>query len=241
MTFVGNLLGIDLDLGIGIGIGGGKDKGRDKGRNKGKTPPGVRDWTLSWEELVLYGDDGYEKRPVPEGCPKLEFENQMIWDQQGNRGGEFTNDSAPKARRDLKTDGADDKKETVEIVKGSTPSSEATTEETKVVPESGDDKTVNKAPTEEDTKPSEGGDKGTTPTDIKEDDKKDTKKVKPDGIQICLLGPCDNDDDDRDKDGDDERPRHHRIYHKQKRFLKQYRGRALRIDSVTKCPLPGTA
>ncbi|KAF9216811.1 hypothetical protein BGZ59_007912 [Podila verticillata] len=48
------------------------------------------------------------------------------------------------------------------------------------------------------------------------------------GIHICLLVPCDDDNDDEDT----------RIDHIQKKFLKQFKGKALRIDSRTGCPLP---
>ncbi|KAG0060370.1 hypothetical protein BGZ89_012317 [Linnemannia elongata] len=68
-------------------------------------------------------------------------------------------------------------------------------------------------------------------------DGKDPKKVDPKGIHICLLGGCD-DDDDEDDDG---KQRHRKIRHKQKKFLRQFRGKALKIDGRTGCPIPSKA
>ncbi|KAF9947071.1 hypothetical protein BGZ72_010899 [Mortierella alpina] len=67
---------------VSINIGDTKkNKKKTGGHNNGGDP-----WGAPWKELTLYGDDGYVARPVPEGCKKLPFEDQMIWDQQGHRG-----------------------------------------------------------------------------------------------------------------------------------------------------------
>ncbi|KAF9967460.1 hypothetical protein BGZ70_009454 [Mortierella alpina] len=58
----------------------------NKNKNKKKAGTGGDPWDAPWSELTLYGDDGYVERPVPEGCKKLPFKDQMIWDQQGHRG-----------------------------------------------------------------------------------------------------------------------------------------------------------
>ncbi len=46
----------------------------DTKKNKKKKDP----WDAPWEKLTLYGDDGYVPRPVPKGCKKLPFKDQMV-------------------------------------------------------------------------------------------------------------------------------------------------------------------
>jgi hypothetical protein len=76
-----------------------------------------------------------------------------------------------------------------------------------------------------------------TVIDPKDVTKKD-KQVDSNGIRICLLGGCSDDDDDDDNNDNDER---RKIRHKQKKFLKQFLGKALKIDGRTGCPIPSKA
>lgn len=48
--------------------------GDTKKSKKGRKDP----WDAPWTELTLYGDDGYVERPVPDGCKKLPFKDQMV-------------------------------------------------------------------------------------------------------------------------------------------------------------------
>ncbi|KAG0216940.1 hypothetical protein BGX33_011858 [Mortierella sp. NVP41] len=79
----------------------------------------------------------------------------------------------------------------------------------------------------------------TTPPTAKDPAKKDkkAKEIDPNGLRICLLGICIGDDDDDDKDDDG---KHHRIHHEQDEFLRQFRGKALKIDGKTGCPIPSS-
>ncbi|KAF9438597.1 hypothetical protein BGZ76_006649 [Entomortierella beljakovae] len=70
------------------------------------------------------------------------------------------------------------------------------------------------------------------PTEKDSQVKGNEDKVHSNGISLCLLGPCDNDEDEEHHN------HRHRIYHKQRKFLKQFRGKALIIDDKTGCPLP---
>ncbi|KAF9308332.1 hypothetical protein BG003_011263 [Podila horticola] len=181
--FLGGLLGIDVNL-------GGKKKSK-------KAPAG--DDEKDWDHLRLYGDDGYEPRPLPvqpdgePNCEVLPFRDQMIWDQQGDRG-RYVNVPTPEERIP--------KSETV---------AKPVDEGTDVAPPS-----------------SSSPDTDEIMDDKKIADIKDNKgTVDPSGIRICLLGPCDDDSDDEGT----------RIDHKQKEFLRQFKGKALRIDIRTGCPL----
>ncbi|KAK3807631.1 MAG: hypothetical protein J3Q66DRAFT_406161 [Benniella sp.] len=246
--------GKESNLGIGIGVGGGdggksKHKGKSKGKSKDAT---TQDRELSWDELVLYGDDGYEKRPVPKGCDELGFEDQMIWDQQGNKG-EIINYSVSKVQDDQQQQEEGELVDGKELTIG-TPSSAgmqslktapllrqrmivATLVDAKV-----EDKGAVPPPAEANSPITAPETKKDSTIDVKE--KKDDKKVSPDGISICLLGPCDDDDKDKDKDGEgsdgSQQRRHQKVHHKQKRFLKKFRGMALLIDGKTGCPVRTT-
>ncbi|KAF9990056.1 hypothetical protein BGZ75_003825 [Mortierella antarctica] len=66
---------------VSINIGDPKKNKKKKKAGEGEDP-----WGAPWNELTLYGDDGYVQRPVPEGCKELPLKDQMIWDQQGHRG-----------------------------------------------------------------------------------------------------------------------------------------------------------
>ncbi|CAO3574264.1 unnamed protein product [Mortierella alpina] len=169
---------------VSINIGDSK-----KTKKKKKTGTGEDPWDAPWTELTLYGDDGYVERPVPEGCKKLPFKDQMIWDQQGHRGQVADTDkgSALAASAEL-APGAEDAQKL-----GLSGGSEK-------------DQSVGK----------EAGSSST------------------DGIRICILGLCigDNDDDDDDDDKT--------VDHKMKKFLKTFRGKALKID-VDGCPVPSAS
>lgn len=70
--------------------------------------------------------------------------------------------------------------------------------------------------------------------------KKD-KNIDANGIRICVLGICIGDNDDEDENEDDKPKRRHKIHHKQKKYLKQFMGKALKIDGRTGCPIPSKA
>ncbi|KAF9333974.1 hypothetical protein BG006_002906 [Podila minutissima] len=182
------LLGIDINLG---------------GKMKSKNAPA--DDEKDWHRLRLYGDDGYEPRPLsvqPDGepnCEVLPFRDQMIWDQQGNRGHYF---NAPNSNAEKASEEGIPKAETIA--------------------NSADDGT-DAAPPSSSSPHTYEIINGKKIADIK--DNKGT--VDANEIHICLFGPCDEDSVDKDT----------RIHHKMKKFLKQFKGKALRIDSRTGCPL----
>ncbi|KAF9439339.1 hypothetical protein BGZ76_003869 [Entomortierella beljakovae] len=299
MSFVANMLGINL----GIGTGGSDDKDGDGDKDESIDP---------WYLIPLYGDDGYEKRPVPSGCAALTFKDQMacvyesIWDQQGNSGEVVLNQSkSPKSDKtptndkasvkdkaseesnpsesvstpeevkgedvakvnpktvkrsevpsEVETKQIDDKKpakkdevvsvkdvkvkaavdSTVEAINGKDENS-TSNEDSKGESEEDEDED------EDDENEASGSDAKSVPSsDEKSIPSSDEKSIpssdeKPDilkkftataeGIRICLLGGCDSDG----------KPRH-KIHHKQKKFLKQFRGKALKIDGSTGCPIP---
>ncbi|KAG0090920.1 hypothetical protein BGZ93_003894 [Podila epicladia] len=188
------IVGLLEDL-LGIDLGGKKSK---------KAP--ADDDEKDWHHLLLYGDDGYKPRPLPvqrdgkPNCKALSFQDQMIWDQQGNRGRyiyapntgnkKAAEEGIPKAEpiANPAADGTDAARPS-----SSSPQTHEIIDNNKIA-------------------------------DIK--DNKGT--VDANGIHICLLGPCDDDSVDQGT----------RIKHKNKAFLKQFRGKALWIDSLTECPLP---
>ncbi|KAG0199678.1 hypothetical protein BGX28_007092 [Mortierella sp. GBA30] len=184
-----------LDIG-GINLGG-KDK-KDKDKNKKmKANDNKNSWRTTWDELTLYGDADYVKRPVPEGCHKLSFNDQMIWDQQGTR------------EQDT---GATD---------------EVTSSETSLDSQQAPSATVVTGDTGADADKSSQDATATTTTTT-------TDAADTDGVSICLFGICIGDPNDDDNDGDND----HKNIHKQSKFLKKFRGKALRIDSDTGCPSP---
>ncbi|KAG0314309.1 hypothetical protein BGZ97_009418 [Linnemannia gamsii] len=196
---LGDLLGIDINL------GGGGDK---KKKKDPKTPPAEE---TDPDYIPLYGDDGYKPRPVPKGCTELVFLDQMIWDQQGNRGPiEFT-EGPESTTPPMSTPTGDD-------ATASPPAAEADMKDEKITTKLDTSSTV-------------------TVIDPKDVTKKD-KQVDSNGIRICLLGGCSDDDDDDDNNDNDER---RKIRHKQKKFLKQFLGKALKIDGRTGCPIPSKA
>ncbi|KAG0282700.1 hypothetical protein BGZ96_000199 [Linnemannia gamsii] len=211
-SLLGDLLGIDINIG-----GGGGKKKRDPPT---KIPPAAEETDPDY--IPLYGDDGYKPRPVPKGCTELVFLDQMIWNQQGNSGpieqGEGPESTTPPVSTSARDD--TDSPSTAEADKKDTPLSPATDDNK-------DEKIAAKIETS-----------SVLPVvDPKDINKKD-KEVDSKGIRICLLGICigDNDDDEDEKDGDKQKRR--KIHHKQKSFLKQFMGRALKIDGSTGCPIP---
>ncbi|KAG0359286.1 hypothetical protein BG005_001052 [Podila minutissima] len=186
---------LDGLLGIDINLDGKKSK---------KAP--ADDDEKDWHHLRLYGDDGYEPRPLPvqpdaePNCETLSFRDQMIWDQQGNRG-HYVN--VPNSNAEKAPEEGIPKAETIA--------------------NSADDGTDAAPPPSSSSPHTYEIINGKKIADIK--DNKGT--VDANGIHICLLGPCDDDSVDEDT----------RIHHKMKKFLKQFKGKALRIDSRTGCPL----
>ncbi|KAH7049809.1 hypothetical protein BKA57DRAFT_529116 [Linnemannia elongata] len=230
--FLGNLLGIDINLG-----GDGKKK-KDPPTDS-TTPPAEE---TDPDYIPLYGDEGYKPRPVPKGCPELIFLDQMIWDQQGNNGliegpASITPPVSPAADASAlsPSEAKVDKKDASEVEKKDAPAAEEKSKKeiTTTEPKEKDNKDEKeKLITKIDTSAVTVID----PKDLSKDGK-DPKKVDPKGIHICLLGGCD-DDDDEDDDG---KQRRRKIRHKQKKFLRQFRGKALKIDGRTGCPIPSKA
>ncbi|KAG9324865.1 hypothetical protein KVV02_003272 [Mortierella alpina] len=165
---------------VSINIGDPKKNKKKKKAGEGEDP-----WGAPWNELTLYGDDGYVQRPVPKGCEELPFNDQMIWDQQGHR------------RQAADTD------------KGSASAASA-------IP-------ANEAEDTQKQDLNEGSDKDPSMGMA------DAGSSSTDGFRICVLGLCIGDnshDDDDDKTVD----------HKQKKFLRTFRGKTLKIDAHG-CPL----
>ncbi|KAG0345147.1 hypothetical protein BG004_003930 [Podila humilis] len=187
---------------LGIDLGNGKKK---KTRHPTK---GNGDGPKDWDHLVLYGDDGYVARPLPvqpdngKQCPTLPFLDQMIWDQQGPAVG---HDNVGTDATKPPPQGKEEEQE-----------NEDSQAKQQVVTAS----SSLSLSTEEDV----------AKVDEKIAAKDDSKTLDTQGISICLLGPCNDDDED---DEDDER-----IKHKQKKFLKQFKGKALNVDTHTGCPIP---
>ncbi|KAG0042562.1 hypothetical protein BGZ83_000314 [Gryganskiella cystojenkinii] len=181
---------------------------------------------LAWFFKPLYGDDGYVPRPVPKRCDPLAFKDQMIWDQQGDADTERTR----RYNADNTVD--DTRQRNVDTVVPDVapaiagPYASITPEEKKedrdIDEMSVDDTVIDKETAATADVTTAGGD----------------DKQKMNGIRICILGLCigGNDDDDDDDDDDDRPP--HSIKHNQKKFLRQFRGKKLRLDSRTGCPLP---
>ncbi|KAG0299391.1 hypothetical protein BGZ98_010090 [Dissophora globulifera] len=120
-----------------------------------------------WEELSLFGDDGYKPRATPKGCAELEHMDQMIWDQQGDRGA---------------------------IVKS---------QEKKTKLTSSDKSASNEDENDEDV--------------------------------------IEDDNNSNSSSSESERRQQRKVNHKQRQFLKQFRGKALEIDGSTGCPVPSLA
>ncbi|KAF9921893.1 hypothetical protein FBU30_008036 [Linnemannia zychae] len=234
--FLGDLLGIDISS-------GDNDK-----KKKKKDPTDSSDGVdiNDPNTFPLYGDDGYQPRPVPKDCPELEFLDQMIWDQQGS--GKVIEMPSP---------GPD------AILPPSTPQ----TTNVPVTPteETNRDNNLEHKSTESDKKAN--GDSSTTttpvsvstgeknenvetilanfiqssidevfaPTDAEDIDDKAKSTKDSQGSHICPPGGCSKDVDD---DDNDDKPKRRRVRHKQKKFLKQFRGKALKIDGTTGCPIP---
>ncbi|KAG9064249.1 hypothetical protein KI688_003437 [Linnemannia hyalina] len=228
--FLDDLLGIDISL--GGGGGGGKKKKKDPPSGSTTTPPAEE---TDPDYIPLYGDDGYRPRPVPKRCPELVFLDQMIWDQQGNNGsieGPASTTppvSSPADASASSPSEADADKNASEIEKRNAPAAaaaedKATTTTTELKDKDEKEKLI--------TKINASAVTVIDPKDLSND--KDPKKVDPNGIHICLLGGC-NDDDNDDK------PKRRRVRHKQKKFLRQFKGKALKIDGRTGCPIPSGA
>ncbi|KAF9550462.1 hypothetical protein EC957_000136 [Mortierella hygrophila] len=235
---LGDLLGIDINL----GGGGGKKKKKGPPSDSGSTTTTPPAEETDPDYIPLYGDDGYKPRSVPKGCPELSFLNQMIWDQQGNNGsieGPASTTppvSSPADASASSPSEADADKNASEIEKRDPPAAAA------------EDKS-NKATTT--TEPKDKDEKEKLITKINTSaatviDPKDLfngkvpKEFDTKGIRICLLGGCGKDDDDEDEDNDGKKKRR-RVHHKQKKFLKQFKGKALKIDGRTGCPIPSDA
>ncbi|KAF9575442.1 hypothetical protein EC968_003047 [Mortierella alpina] len=163
----------------------------DSKKNKKKKKAGTRKdpWDAPWDELTLYGDDGYVERPVPEGCKKLPFEDQMIWDQQGHRGQVTDTDKGSALAATANPDHEAEDTQKLDLSEGS----------------------------EKDPSVGKGADSSSS-----------------DGIRICILGICIGHTDDDDDDGDKT------VDHKMKKFLRTFKGKALKIDGDG-CPLPSAS
>ncbi|KAF9137566.1 hypothetical protein BGX30_010102 [Mortierella sp. GBA39] len=231
-----DLLGIDINLGGGSGK---KKKKKDPPSDSGSTTPPAEETDPDY--IPLFGDDGYKPRPVPKGCPELVFLDQMVWDQQGNNGSiegpaSTTPPVSPPADASASSPSESEAdKNDSEIEKRDAPaaaaedkSNKATTTEPKDKDEK--EKLITKINTSAVTV--------IDPKDLSND--KALKKVDPKGIRICLLGGCSKDDEDEDEDNDD-KPKRRRVRHKQKKFLRQFQGKALKIDGRTGCPIPSMA
>ncbi|KAF9910567.1 hypothetical protein EC991_006126 [Linnemannia zychae] len=254
------LLGIDINLG-----GGGSKKKKDPPADSPSTPP-VEETDPDY--IPLYGDDGYKPRPVPKGCNDLSFLDQMIWDQQGNRGQvegpEATTPALPAnaiappvaVEADKKADAeptdVTDKKDTTDKKdatgkkdsadkKDTTDKKDAAEKKDTHEPEDAANKKIDSEADDDKSQKvlAHIDSSAITVTDKKDNispkDSKDisAENVSPSLISICIPGPCHEDDDD-----DDEKGHRKRIRHKQKKFLKQFLGKALKIDGRTGCPIP---
>ncbi|KAF9429835.1 hypothetical protein BGZ94_009297 [Podila epigama] len=193
---------LDGVLGIKIDLGNGSNK-------KPKTPP-VEAPTKDWHTIPLYGDDGYVPRPLPEQaagqppCDPLPFRDQMIWDQQGDRG------------------------ILVIVTKPPIPAPQP-----EPIPAPPQPKAPSVAPgVDEPPAPVAGAAEAEAEAEANANVDPTAETVDASGIRICVGGGCD-DEDDREEKGEKV------IRHKQKKFLKQFRGKALFIDSGTGCPLAG--
>ncbi|KAG0362487.1 hypothetical protein BGX24_005106 [Mortierella sp. AD032] len=189
---------------------------------------------MGYDYILLYGDDGYKPRPVPKGCHELQFMDQMIWDQQGNRG-EIEDASGQGLQAITLVPSVDDTtKETVKKdsteKKDSSDNRDSTDKSQKILAKI-DTSAVTEVAT--DSKKEQ---------DLSDNNSKAKKAtdVDPEGIHICLLGPCKDDEEDREEEEEDDSKRR-KIHHKQKKFLKKFRGKALKIDGRTGCPIPSEA
>ncbi|KAI1320828.1 hypothetical protein EDD11_009785 [Mortierella claussenii] len=172
-----------------------------------------------WDYIPLYGDTGYRPRPLPErppsepSCPRLSFFDQMIWDQQRDRGVIVVleqNDQSP-----------DELEESFKISEIPAPPVLVTRKPEKLK------KRHNPAIAPSTEKGKKGEKKEREARDEKKkggQNKKFAKvrdnKTGGEGLFICSLGPC------------------QRIRHRQRKFLRRFRGRALLIDAETSCPIP---
>ncbi|KAF9579561.1 hypothetical protein BGW38_004132 [Lunasporangiospora selenospora] len=224
------------------------------------------EWDETWRCSTLFGDTGYVKRALPlqpdgKSCPSLPFLDQMVWDQQGDRGKAIV-DPPPKTNGDaLVTTAAEELTEAPEAKADLTkalPVQEVMPEA--VVPEVSkpevvapviqvndkndiktDDKKEVKA---DDKKEAKTDDKKEAKTDDKKEVKTGDKKAKGgDGksvVRICILGICIGTPEDKDDKDDRDKDRNHcrRVHHKQRRFLEQFKGQALKINPSTGCPIP---
>ncbi|KAG0258611.1 hypothetical protein BGZ95_004922 [Linnemannia exigua] len=144
------------------------------------------------------------------------YKARPIWDQQGNRG-EIENGSGKGPQAIITLDPSTD----------ATTTTETDHKENIIKPKDNIDK-KDTSTTTTDPQPKK---------DLSENNSKKATAVDPEGIHICLLGPC-KDDEEKDGDEDDKSSKRRKIRHKQKKFLKQFRGKALKIDGLTGCPVP---
>ncbi|KAG0329191.1 hypothetical protein BGZ99_003081 [Dissophora globulifera] len=169
--FLGNLLGLDttnLESGSSSSSSSNRSSGGDHREIKKNDMDDnhVEKMGSMWEELPLFGDDGYKPRATPKGCAELEHMDQMIWDQQGDRGA---------------------------IVKSQEKKTKLTSSDKSVSNEDENDE------------------------DVIEDD------------------------NNSNSGSESERRQQRKVHHKQRQFLKQFRGKALEVDSSTGCPVPSLA
>ncbi|KAF9357855.1 hypothetical protein BGX26_002951 [Mortierella sp. AD094] len=155
------------------------------------------------DHIPLYGDDGCVPRPLPEQprgnppCPTLGFLDQMIWNQQGDRGQKLPVIGSQKPTRAGR-------------VKALERFKENESKETDVGDLVGD-------------KPKE------------DKSKEDNPKPEVDAPNLKEVAPKHSEAEFEAQD----KLHHHRrrIHHKQKRFLKQFKGRALLADDKANCPI----
>ncbi|KAF9149845.1 hypothetical protein BG015_008337 [Linnemannia schmuckeri] len=158
----------------------------------------------------LFGDKDYWPRPVPKGCPELSFYDQMIWDQQRYHG-------IIHRRRGPLADASGPSPIAADVDNKDAEADNDTEAEMKDAPP------APAAPADPAAAVVEDKDVGKT------DETVDSK-----GLHLCILGDCDHDEHEHDHD---DHHHHHNGHHKLSRFLRQFRGKALRIDSRG-CPLP---
>ncbi|KAF9181415.1 hypothetical protein BGZ51_005444 [Haplosporangium sp. Z 767] len=235
--------GLQNLLGINIEIGGNGEKNK-KNRDHDDGDQSKEGDKAAWRYQPLYGDDGYVKRPVPQGCAELSFKDQMVWDQQGNH-----DQSGPSPHNSLPLNGQppvpmsdiETPDVTVQAPSVAAPPTAGNVAAAGDVSANGDVSATGDVSAAEDASaaPEMASLENANSNVITDTEMEDNqRKIEPKGIRICLLGICIGDDDGDDEDEDKGKQKSKRIHHKQKKFLEQFRGKALKIDAHTGCPLP---